>query len=139
MLTPGDDDFDDMHHALGRPDGAWVVPTRNYFVCAVAGPQAERFAVLGHYWQRGGLINGGSDAVFFVTPEGQRQLMAWLELRRRAKGERPFVVTCPGWSTKTIVAKSRSAAKYARFLDISDLWDGSYRDFLALKPRAVSA
>lgn len=139
MLTPGDEDFDDMHHALGRPDGPWVEPSRNYYVCGVSSPQAERFAILGHYWLLSGLINRDTDAVFRVTPEGQRQVMAWLALRRLSKGERPFLVMCPGWTTKTIVAKSRSAAKYARYLEISDLWDGSYRDFLALKPRAVMA
>lgn len=129
-LTPGDDDFDNMHHALGRPAGRWVKPYRNFFVCAADGADAKRFEILGSYWERGGLLNGGRAVAFRVTPHGIREVMAWLALRERAAGLRPWVVSGRGIATRTVVAKSAGAAKFSVWGEISDVWPDGYRTFL---------
>lgn len=130
FLTPGDADFEQMHHALGRPDGAWVTPYRNYYCCAAKGPDAERFAVLGSYWNFQGLINKGDDAIYAVTPHGVREVMAWLAIRRRASGLRPWRVYGGGISPRVVVAKSASAAKYNVWLGISDVWPVTFGEFV---------
>lgn len=140
-LTPVDADYDQMHHALGRPDGEWVTPYRNYYVCAAEGPDARRFEELGSYWQFGGLINRDADAVYRVTPHGVRQVMAWLALRRRAEGRRPWRVSGGGLTPCVVVAKSAAAAKYDVWLGISDVWPESFGEFVqrGVKARPADA
>lgn len=139
-ITPTEADFDDMHHALGRPDGPHVAPYRNRYCCAADGPEAKRFMVLG-LWERGRLINGGKDAFFSVTPEGVRQVMAWLVARQRAEGLRPWLVKSPYVDTRTVIAKSRSAARFSVYRDISDCYhfDNGFRGFLALGVSVTAA
>jgi len=136
-MTPTDADFDDMHHALGRPEGPWKPPYRNHFVCATGGCQAHRFAELTGLWKCINHINRGQDAVYIVTGEGIRQLMGWLTAKAKAQGLRPYIVTGQGLSTRTILAASRSAARYRVFLEISDVFPGGYREFqkLGVSPR----
>jgi hypothetical protein len=139
-LYPTDEDYDHMHHALGRPAGSWVKPYRNYFVCEAGGADAKRFDELGSYWQLAGLINGDRDAVYRVMPEGQRNVMAWLAIRDRASGLRPWVVMGGGITARTIVAKSAAAAKHAVYLELSDVgfWS-DYRAFVSSGIRARAA
>ena len=128
-LTPGDADYDHMHHALGRPAGPHVTPYRNYFACDPNGPDAKRFEVLGSYWQRGGNIEGGL-AYFSVTPHGGREVMAWLELRNRAAGKRAWRVEGGGLTPRTIIAKSPAAAKYDVWLGVGDVLACTFGEFL---------
>lgn len=125
-----------MHHALGRPDGRWVQPWRNYFVCAAKGPQAERFAILGSYWERCGLVNGDRDAVYRVTAHGVREVMAWLELRHHAAGKRAWRVFGGGVSERVVVARSASQAKYFVYLDLNDVWNCGFRAFCGMGVKA---
>lgn len=137
-LTPGDEDYDHMHHALGRPAGRHVQPYRNYFACAPDGPDAKRFEILGSYWQRGGAISGGLVA-FHVTPSGIAEVMAWLDLRHRAEGKRAWRVGGGGWSERVVIAKSASAAKYDVWLTVGDVLPGNFADFLRTGIRARAA
>jgi len=43
MTQPTDSDFDNMHHALGRPAGPLVRPYRNHFCIGVGSDLARRF------------------------------------------------------------------------------------------------
>lgn len=78
-----DDDFDDMHHALGRPslqvlkDGAHY---RNFYSVSVDSITAERFMRTG-LWALARTINGGRDGVYTVTADGRSFLADWLTLR----------------------------------------------------------
>lgn len=137
-LSPVDEDFDHMHHALGRPAGAHVKPYRNYFACDPNGPDAERFEELGLYWSRGAQISGGL-VNFHVTPHGVRNVIAWLELRHRAEGKRAWRVFGGGFSERVVIAKSAHAAKYDVFLEVCDFLEGGFGDFLRLGVRARAA
>lgn len=128
---PNEADLDDMHHALGRPDGPHVKPYRNYYCTDANCPQAQRFEALG-LWVRDGLINGGRDAIYRVNDEGQRLVMSWVVARQRAAGLRPYVVTSTEFCHRTVIAKSRSAARADVWRDISDCYDMTFREFLRL-------
>jgi hypothetical protein len=128
---PNGGDFDDMHHALGRPDGPWVEPYRNRYVCEADGEQARRFIALG-WWTRAGTMNNGRDGIFCVNEAGRVALNRWMLARNAAAGLRPWIVGGGGFTTRTILAKTRSAARYALYREISDIWPDSYGDFLKL-------
>lgn len=132
-LNITDADYDDMHHALGRPDGPHVKPYRNFYCCAADGPESDRFDALG-CWRRAGTINEGRDAVFKVTPEGEALLMCWLKARQRAAGIRAWVVHGGGISARTVMAKTRSAARFEVFRQIEDAYhfEDGLRGFLRL-------
>ena len=74
---PTDEDFDDMHHALGRPKNAHARTYRNNFVCEAGGACATRFTNLG-WWTLERKINNGRDAVFSVNADGRDALAIWL-------------------------------------------------------------
>lgn len=135
-MSPTEEDFDDMHHALGRPDGPHVEPYRNRYICEADGPQAARFLALG-LWDKAGTMNGGRDGIYQVTLEGRAQVMAWLVASQRAKGLRPWIVTGKGMTASTVIAKSASAAKYDVYLRVSDTYDfGGFLGFLKLGVKA---
>lgn len=139
-LTPTEEDYDDMHHALGRPDGRWVQPSRNYYVVGLYTDTAARFRILGSFWQLRTTINGNRDGVFAVTPYGVDQVMAWLELKHRAKGLRAWRVDGAGITARTIVARSASAAKHQVYVELSDVgYFDTYRDFVTSGIRARAA
>jgi hypothetical protein len=134
--TFSDAELDDMHHALGRPDGPHVEPYRNYYCIDADCDQAKRMA-MSPGWERFGQINQGRDALFAVTDEGRAAMFAWLAEAQRAKGLRNYFVTADGVSSRTVLAKSPSAAKHSMYLDLSDAgWCPQYREFLELNPRA---
>lgn len=137
-LTPGDPDYDHMHHALGRPAGRHVEPYRNYFACDPDGPDAKRFEVLGSYWRKGRAISGGLVS-YHVTPHGVEQVMAWLDLRNRAAGKRAWRVYGGGFTDRVVIAKSAHAAKYDVWLDVGDVLPGDFGDFLKTGIRARAA
>lgn len=130
-----DEDFDHMHHALGRPDGPHVEPYRNRFCCGVDSPGAKRFDALPDYWRREYVINGGRDALYAVTPEGRRQTMIWQRRKQEVAGLRRWVVSADHVAEQTVMAKSPSAARACLYYQLADAWSISFRDFLRLKVR----
>lgn len=135
-LTPILDeiDFDDMHHALGRPVGPHVVPYRNYFATNTGGPDALRFEDTG-LWIKGQGVPGGL-TYYHVSEEGIRCVMAWIAEKNQSAGLRAYAVSGGGLSaSKTVMARTRSAAKYAVWLEFSDVVDFSYGDWLSRGPR----
>jgi hypothetical protein len=137
-MTPTDADFDNMHHALGRPDGRHVKPYRNYFAVDTNSADARRFEELGHYWLKGPMISGGLRA-YSVTPHGIDNVMAWLEQRQRAAGKRAWRVFGGGLTERTVIAKTAHAAKYGVWLEVGDVLPGDFGDFLKTGIRARAA
>ena len=126
--------LDDMHHALGRPVGPHVVPYRNYYATSTDGPDAKRFEASG-LWTKGQGVPGGL-TYYHVNAEGERRVWAWLAERNRKDGLRAYAVSGGGLvASSTVMAKSRSAAKYAVWLEFSDVVDLSYGDWLSRGPR----
>lgn len=126
--------LDLAHHALGRPDGPHVVPWRNYFATYPTNPEATAFEGSA-YWKRNPKTVPGGMVYYHVTDEGLAAVWAWLREKQQAKGVRPYAVTV-WWSESEppcefrVVAKSRSAAKYEAFRDMSDPWcDLTFRRF----------
>ncbi|WP_395443618.1 hypothetical protein [Caulobacter sp. UC70_42] len=127
-------DLDHMHHALGRPVGPHVVPYRNYFATSTESPDAKRFEEIG-LWVKGQGVPGGL-TYYHVNDEGQRRVWSWLSERNRKDGLRAYAVSGGGLiATKTVMAKSRSAAKYAVWLEFSDVVDFGYGEWLSRGPR----
>jgi len=79
-IEPTDEDFDDMHHALGRPDDPSVASYRNYYCVAHDSPTANRFRALG-WWIESHRINKGRDGIFTVNDDGRKALCAWMQAR----------------------------------------------------------
>jgi hypothetical protein len=79
---PGEADFDDMLHALGRPKSYRAQPYRNYYCTQAGGEIAKRFEALG-WWDFSHFINGGRDAIYCVNGAGKQALSEWLKRRTR--------------------------------------------------------
>lgn len=79
-------DFDDMHHALGRPADPMVPSYRNHFCIDAGNPQGAHMLATG-CWTFARTINGGNDAVYCVTQDGRSALADWLKLKRLADAE----------------------------------------------------
>lgn len=79
-IAPVDDDFDNMHHALGRPANPSGDCYRNYFCTAAEGELAQRFELLG-FWDFGRRINDGRDAIYHVNGAGKQALAEWMRAR----------------------------------------------------------
>lgn len=77
-IEPNDDDFDDMHHALGRPKASKGDTYRNYYCCPAGGMTAQRFEALG-CWDFGRYINDGADAIYHVNGVGKQKLGEWMD------------------------------------------------------------
>lgn len=80
MSTPTDADFDDMHHALGRPRNDHTDCYRNYYACQAGGETAKRFEALG-WWDFGRTINEGRNAIYHVNGAGKQALAEWMQAR----------------------------------------------------------
>lgn len=80
LTEPTADDYDDMHHALGRPQSSKGDTYRNYYCCGAGGEIAQRFEALG-CWDFGRLINSGRDAVYHVNGVGKQKLAEWMDAR----------------------------------------------------------
>lgn len=131
-----DELMDNIHHALGRPLNASVEPYRNRYCVEFTSPTARAFA-RSPYWELGDIINNGTMGIFFVTDEGIAALWPWLAAKQKAEGRRVYAVTFDDGDRHLVQAKSRSAAIYSRYLDISDVrHDMTFRDFLDMEPRA---
>ena len=74
---PGDADFDDMHHALGRPKTAAAETYRNHYATEAGGDQARQFEALG-WWDYVTTINKHTEAatldIYQVNGAGVGQL-----------------------------------------------------------------
>jgi hypothetical protein len=90
-ITP--DDFDDMHHALGRPDLATLLEGENYrnFFATEAGSTWSVHAETLGMWDR--ITREGVGIVTYrVNADGKSALADWLRLREMDAG-RPDAVT----------------------------------------------
>lgn len=132
-----DADFDLMHHAVGRPDGRHVKPYRNYFAVDGDSPTAARFRETG-VWREGRSIPDQL-AYFAVTESGIEAMWEWLAARQKAKGLRHYRVWADEVEPRVFLAKSRAAARYALFLQLSDAWSISFQDFVGYRPRVEAA
>lgn len=77
-MTLTDDDFDDMHHAIGRKgiENAY----RNYYCTEAGSATARRFEETG-CWDFRSKINDGRDAIYAVNLKGLDELRAWMKRR----------------------------------------------------------
>lgn len=79
-----EDDFDDMHHALGRPDIETLLDGdcyRNYYATEAGSPWALRAEQTG-LWDRI-TRQGESLATYRVNGDGKSVLADWLSLKSR--------------------------------------------------------
>lgn len=79
-VTPTEEDFDDMHHALGRPAASYTPSTktyRNHYCVDLEGHTSRRFKELG-WWSLRTTINDGRDALWVVNDTGKAALAKWL-------------------------------------------------------------
>ena len=77
MIDPTDADFDDMHHALGRPQSSTMGTYRNHYCVERNSETAKRFEELG-WWDFCRTINDGRDAVYSVNGVGKLELEKWM-------------------------------------------------------------
>jgi hypothetical protein len=80
-----DEDYDDMHHAIGRPKGSLKESYRNYYCTTAGGPQARNFEA-SPYWDFARFINDGRDAIYIVSMKGAAALEKWLRSRHPVSG-----------------------------------------------------
>ena len=117
--------MDLIDHALGRPTFPLKETYRNYFATSEGNPEAPHFDQSPH-WQRSGERFGMT--YYAVTDESRKALADHLHTLPQFK---PFVVKYWEWS-KIVTAKSRAAARYSVFLDVSDAGDIPFREFLKI-------
>lgn len=115
--------LDLIDHALGRPTFPLKETYRNYFVTDANSDLAEKFAKSPH-WRKCGQRD---DMAFFAVTELGRHALA--DNLKQLPDNKIFVVSYWQWS-KIVTAKSRSAARYDVFCDVSDASDISFGDFL---------
>ena len=84
MIEATAEDYDDMLHALGRPDDAHAETYRNYYATERGSDIAERFTQSG-WWDFRGHMNDGSDAIYSVNKAGRDALAKWLEVSGQAE------------------------------------------------------
>ncbi|GGB00004.1 hypothetical protein GCM10011491_30310 [Brucella endophytica] len=115
--------MDLIDHALGRPLFPLEKSYRNHFATEADGDLAKQFDA-SPFWRR----SGRSDdmAFYSVTHEGREALAAHL---KEVDPHKPYIVEFEGFSS-IAPAKSRSAARYAYYLRVSDAChDLSFSDF----------
>lgn len=115
-----DKHFHELHHALGCPwpDEITMGTYRNYFATDASSTTADRFRASSH-WTNGAEKNGM--VYFHVTEEGKRALAEYM--LRYVEVPARYCVTFRHHEGSIIVAaKSRSAAKYAAYLDADIDW-----------------
>ena len=106
--------MDSIDHALGRPTNAHDT-TRNFFGVEV-GCDDARAMKADPYWTHTRDFMGTSG--FAVSEEGKRALAAYL--KENWTPPKAYDVTWNGF-TETVIAPTRSKAKYQKWLDID--WD----------------
>lgn len=114
--------MDYIDHALGRPLDPMAKTYRNFF--ATDGDLADEMAA-SPYWREG--ISGRELRYFAVTDEGRKALAAYL--RESGDKHRAYDITFDG-HVRTVVATSRSKARYSDFLDVREVRpDLSFKDY----------
>ena len=82
-ILPTEEDYDDMHHALGRPARRTSETYRNHYCAPINHPMVERFERLG-WWDRGRECSNNGELVFYhVNGAGKEALAKWLEKRKK--------------------------------------------------------
>jgi len=115
--------MDHIDHALGRPLDPMTESYRNYFAVS-GGPLADEMAA-SPFWHEG--RPSGTMRFFAVTDEGRKALAS--HLREIGDKHRAYSITFDG-HVNTVIATSRSKAKYSYFLDLSDVCsDLTFKDF----------
>lgn len=115
--------LDLIDHALGRPIFPLKETYRNYYATGTDSKLAKEFSKSLH-WRKSG--QNGDMAYFAVTELGRHALADHLKL---LPDNKIFVVSYWEWS-KIVTAKSRSAARYDVYRDVSDAFDVPFVDFL---------
>lgn len=115
--------MDRIDHALGRPTFPLQETYRNHFATDVDSNRAKEFSRSLH-WRKCG--QNGDMAFFAVTDLGRHALADHL---KQLPDNRIFVVSYWEW-TKIVTAKSRAAARYDVFREVSDCGDISFSEFL---------
>lgn len=117
--------MDRIDHALGRPVWPLRETYRNHFATDATGTLAVDFAFSCH-WER--LGQSGDMAFFAVSEAGRKALSAYLV--EIGDQYRAFVVSYEGYE-QIVPARSRSAARYAQYLTISDCFsDLTFAEFI---------
>lgn len=80
MAELSEGDYDDMHHALGRPQSSTDGTYRNYYCCSIGSGEQQRFEDTG-CWDFGRYINDGRDAIYHVNGVGKQKLGEWMDRR----------------------------------------------------------
>lgn len=115
--------IDHIDHALGRPTFPLKETYRNHFATEVDSDLAKKFSRSPN-WRKSG--QSGDMAFFSVTDLGRHALADHL---KQLPDNKIFVVSYWDW-TKIVTAKSRAAARYDVFREVSDCSDISFREFL---------
>lgn len=118
-----DKSIDLIDHALGRPTFPLKETYRNHFATDADSNRAKEFSK-SLYWRKTGQRD---DMAFFAVTDLGRHALA--DHLKQMPDNKIFVVSYWEWS-KIVTAKSRSAARYDVFLDVSDIGDISFREFL---------
>jgi|GEM_PF-1265848 len=117
--------MDHIDHALGRPVYPLSETYRNHFATDVGSADADAF-LLSPNWQLDGA--SGEMAFFSVTENGRWALSE--HLMTIGDPWKPFEISFEGF-VSIVPAKSRSSAKYAKYLAIGDcLGDMRFGDFV---------
>jgi len=116
-----DEGFDHIDHALGRPAFPLRPTFRDHFVTEAGGELATRFDASPHW----ATARQHGDMVWYVVTDAGRQALA---LHLDALGVRRFEVNYGGHS-RVVTAHSRSAARYAYWLEVSDALACGFLDF----------
>lgn len=116
--------MDHIDHALGRPFDPTGETYRNYFAIDTGSDLAAQFRASPN-WREGRACD--DMAYFFVTDEGRAALAA--HLKEIGDKNRMFAVTFDGEACSPVIAESHGKARYQAFLNISDCWDISFREF----------
>nr|WP_278422955.1 hypothetical protein [Brucella anthropi]DAM62868.1 MAG TPA: hypothetical protein [Caudoviricetes sp.] len=112
-----------IDHALGRPTFPLEETYRNHFATDADSNRAKEFSKSLH-WRKTGQRD---DMAFFAVTDLGRHALA--DHLKNLPDNKIFVVSYWKWS-KIVTARSRSAARYDVFLDVSDSSDISFREFL---------
>lgn len=124
--------LDRIDHALGRPTFPLKETYRNYFATGADSKIAKEFSKSLH-WRKSG--QNGDMVYFAVTDLGRHALADHLKL---LPDNKIFIVSYWEWS-KIVTAKSRAAARYDVFLDVSDCSEITFPEFLKVSSVRVYA
>lgn len=119
-----DKHFDHIDHALGRPVDPMGETYREYFAANTRSKTAREMASSPH-WNYFG--SAGDMSFFEVTTAGREALRDHL----KAIGDRHRAFSIAwGGMTSTVIAETRSKARYLAFLRISDVYpELTFREF----------